>query len=31
MFEQSPKEKLEEVRDKERQFADWALQRVSQR
>ena len=30
MFEQAPKEKLEEVRDKERQFADWALQRISQ-
>ena len=30
MFEQSPKEKLEKVRDKERQFADWALQRVLQ-
>ena len=30
MFEQSPKEKLEEVRDKERQFTDWALQRISQ-
>ena len=31
MFEQSPKEKLEEVRDKERQFADWALQRILSR
>ena len=30
MFEQSPEEKLKEVRDKERQFADWALERVSQ-
>ena len=30
MFEQSQKEKLDEVRDKERQFADWALQRISQ-
>ena len=30
MFEQSQKEKLDEVRDRERQFADWALKRVSQ-
>jgi len=30
MFEQSQEEKRKEVRDKERQFADWALLRVSQ-
>jgi hypothetical protein len=30
MFEQSREEKLKEVRDKERQFADWALKRISQ-
>jgi hypothetical protein len=30
MFEQSQKEKLDEVRDKERRFADWALKRVLQ-
>lgn len=30
MFEQSQEEKLKEVRDKERQFADWALKRISQ-
>lgn len=30
MFEQSREEKLKEARDKERQFADWALKRISQ-
>ena len=30
MFEQSQEEKLKEVRDKERQFTDWALKRISQ-
>ena len=30
MFEQSQKEEGKELRDKERQFVDWALQRVSQ-
>jgi hypothetical protein len=30
MFEQSQKEEGKEQRDKERQFADWALQRISQ-
>ena len=30
MFEQSQKEEGKEQRNKERQFADWALQRISQ-
>ena len=30
MFEQSQKEEGKEQKDKERQFADWALQRISQ-
>ena len=30
MFEQSQKEEGKEQIDKERQFADWALQRISQ-
>ena len=30
MFEQSQKEEGKELRDKERQFVDWALQRISQ-
>ena len=29
MFEQSQKEEGKEQRDKERQFVDWALERVS--
>ena len=30
MFEQSPEEKLKDVREAEDKFADWALQRISQ-
>jgi hypothetical protein len=30
MFEQSQKEEGKELKDKERQFVDWALERVSQ-
>jgi len=30
MFEQSQKEEGKELRDKERQFVDWALERVFQ-
>ena len=30
MFEQSPEEKLKDVREAEVKFADWALQRISQ-
>ena len=30
MFEQSQKEEGKERKDKERQFVDWALQRISQ-
>jgi len=29
MFEQSQKEEGKELRDKERQFVDWALEKVS--